>query len=158
MTDPYPWQPDLRQYSTWTVVVCLIGALLLTPFATANSLALVDAEILFAGKDKVRLTKEGNQSLSDLTLKLQRLAGILSIRIIGHTDDTGDEATNQQLSQQRADLIKRHFQTLFPEVHIMSLGAGESIPFAGNHTDVGRARNQRVQIQVIATGSVAGTD
>lgn len=126
--------------------------------AAADSLALVDTDIVFAGKDELRLSEEGYQSLRDLTLTLERFAGILSIRIIGHTDDVGEEAINRRVSQQRADWIKNHFKARFPKAHIMSLGAGESIPYASNHSDAGRARNQRVQIQVIASGSVPGRD
>ena len=157
MTDPFHCQTVLRKQNALTVLLCLICSLL-SPVAAADSLALVDAEILFVGKDKWRLTDDSNQTLRDLTSTLQGFAGILSIRIIGHTDDGGGETVNQRLSQQRADSIKRHFQARFPEAHIMSLGAGESIPFATNHNDAGRARNQRVQIQVIATGSVPGID
>lgn len=140
------------------MVVCLIWALLLMPIAAAESLVLVDADIVFAGKGDMRLSTEGYQSLRKLTLTLERFAGILSIRIIGHTDDVGEEAINRRVSQQRADLIKSHFTARFPKAHIMSLGAGESIPYTSNHNDAGRARNQRVQIQVIASGSVPGSD
>lgn len=128
------------------------------PIAAAESLVLVDADIVFAGKDDMRLSPEGYQSLRKLTLTLERFAGILSIRIIGHTDDVGDEAINRHVSQQRADLIKSHFKVRFPKAHIMSLGAGEAIPYTSNQNDAGRARNQRVQIQVIASGSVPGSD
>lgn len=126
--------------------------------ASADSLALIDVEIQFAGKDSLHPSTDGDQSLHELTLMLERFAGILSIRIIGHTDDAGEEAVNQHVSQQRAERLKRHFQARFPEAHIMSLGAGESIPAASNHNEAGRARNQRVQIQVIASGNVPGRD
>ena len=136
----------------------MLCALLFIPIASADSLSLIDAEILFAGKENTRLTDEGSQSLHNLTGMLEGLAGILSIRIIGHTDDVGEEEINQRISQRRADRIKRHFQVRFPKAHIMSLGAGESIPIASNHNIAGRARNQRVQIQVIATGNIPGKD
>lgn len=158
MTDRFHCQPLRRRNSASTIVLCLIWALLLTPIAAADSLALLDADIVFAGKGDMRLSPEGYESLRQLTLTLERFAGILSIRIIGHTDDVGEEAINHRISQQRADWIKNHFKTRFPRAHIMSLGAGESIPYASNHNDAGRARNQRVQIQVIASGSVPGRD
>jgi len=115
------------------------------------SLALLDAEILF-GLGDYELTQEGQDSLERLIIKLQRFDAILSIRIIGHTDNVGSTAYNQGLSTRRADWIKAHFSHKYPNAHMLALGTGETAPKFSNSTDYGRSRNRRVEVQVIATG------
>ena len=121
---------------------------------THRSLALLDGEILFGSGD-FELTPEGRLSLDRLINKLQRFDAILSIRIIGHTDDAGDEEYNLGLSQRRADWIKARFIYRHPEAQIWAVGAGESAPLVSNSTLAGQERNRRVNVQVIATGKAS---
>lgn len=69
------------------------------------------------------------------------------VLIVGHTDSTGSEATNNALSLERAksvrDFIADHGA---PSVRIETAGRGEREPVADNSTDAGRARNRRVEI------------
>ena len=116
-----------------------------------SSLALLDGEILF-GFGEFELTEEGQASLQHLLVELERFTGILSIRIIGHTDSAGPAAANLALSQRRADWIRDQFLARYPNVHIRSIGAGESVPITSNRTWLERQRNRRVEVQVIATG------
>lgn len=121
---------------------------------THRSLALLDGEILFGSGD-FELTPEGRLSLDRLINKLQKFDAILSIRIIGHTDDAGDEDFNLSLSQRRAEWIKARFIYRHPEAQIWAVGAGESAPLVSNATSAGRERNRRVNVQVIATGKAS---
>lgn len=115
------------------------------------SLALLDAEILF-GRGDYELTPEGKDSLERLIIKLEQFDAILSIRIVGHTDNVGTTSYNQGLSTRRADWIKAHFSHKYPNAHMLALGTGETAPKFSNSTDYGRSRNRRVEVQVIATG------
>lgn len=126
--------------------------LLLISSVGANSLALLDGDILF-DKDERALTAQGKKSLDTLVNTLHGFDGILSIRIIAHTDDQGEANANTALSQRRADWIAGHFKKHFPGIHIISLGAGGSIPRASNLSAAGRAHNRRVQVQAIASGN-----
>ena len=73
-----------------------------------------------------------------------------SIEVNGHTDSTGNEVANQELSQRRAqavvDTLHRLAPASFPlnrfEVH----GYGSQQPVADNNTAAGKAQNRRVQI------------
>lgn len=121
---------------------------------TPTSLALLDGEILF-GLGDFELTAQGRDSLQRLIAKLQRFDRILSIRIIGHTDDVGDPSFNQRLSERRANWIKEHFSQTYPDTHILTVGAGETAPLVSNSTGLGRKRNRRVEVQVIATGKAS---
>jgi len=69
------------------------------------------------------------------------------VDVIGHTDNTGADAYNQQLSEARASSVARYLesQKVLP-ARIMSRGMGESSPIASNDTPEGRALNRRVEI------------
>ena len=70
-----------------------------------------------------------------------------TIMIEGHTDSTGDEDYNLELSQQRADSV-REFLTLngIEPNRIMARGYGETTPVAPNDTAAGRQQNRRVEL------------
>jgi|GEM_PF-2714903 len=69
------------------------------------------------------------------------------VRVEGHTDDVGTSASNQKLSQERADGVRRQLisQGAKPE-QVTAIGFGEDKPIADNKTADGRAKNRRVEI------------
>ena len=70
------------------------------------------------------------------------------MRVRGHTDSTGDEAYNQQLSEKRAERVAEFLidsAELNPD-GISFDGKGAKDPVAENSTAEGRARNRRVEI------------
>lgn len=77
------------------------------------------------------------------------------VRIIGHTDNTGSDATNDPLSMQRAASARDYLTArgVDPQ-RVMINGRGEREPVADNSTEAGRARNRRVEIY-LAERSVA---
>ncbi|WP_259781030.1 OmpA family protein [Aestuariispira ectoiniformans] len=69
------------------------------------------------------------------------------VLIVGHTDSTGDDRTNQQLSEERAKTVALLFQEEGIPVHSLYFkGAGASQPVASNDTVEGRAKNRRVEV------------
>ncbi len=69
------------------------------------------------------------------------------VRIVGHTDSVGSDASNQTLSQRRADAIATALGELGVDSdRLTASGAGETQPVASNDTDEGRAKNRRVDI------------
>jgi len=67
------------------------------------------------------------------------------IEIIGHTDSTGDDEANLELSKKRADAVQHYLVTAGIAAHRMSTqGVGASQPVADNQTDEGRALNRRI--------------
>jgi outer membrane protein OmpA-like peptidoglycan-associated protein len=91
--------------------------------------------------------------------ELDRVARVLNkypqttIQIAGHTDSTGSEAYNVQLSQRRADAVKSALigKGVDPG-RMTTLGYGESMPIASNATEAGRQQNRRVEIRIIGQG------
>ena len=72
-----------------------------------------------------------------------------SILVEGHTDSTGSEAYNQQLSDRRANSVKKLLvQRGVPEFRINTIGYGESRPVVTNATPEGRQMNRRVEIRI----------
>ncbi len=69
------------------------------------------------------------------------------VHIIGHTDSTGPDAYNQQLSQRRASATATYLANQGVSMdRLRTEGRGESQPRASNATEVGRAQNRRVEI------------
>lgn len=84
---------------------------------------------------------------------LNRLAAVLgkgaSLRVEGFTDSQGGDAANQQLSQQRAEAVRRVLVDAgLAGSRIQAVGRGEASPVADNASAEGRARNRRVEIIV----------
>ncbi len=72
---------------------------------------------------------------------------IKKILIVGHTDDTGNEALNQQLSEKRARVVGKIFaQNGVKTQNIYYQGAGSTKPRADNNSAKGREENRRVEI------------
>ncbi len=65
----------------------------------------------------------------------------------GHTDSTGGETYNQQLSQRRATSVMHHLIFRGVDVsRITAVGYGEAHPVASNNNAEGRSRNRRVDV------------
>jgi outer membrane protein OmpA-like peptidoglycan-associated protein len=94
--------------------------------------------------------------------KLARFSGLvlahpgLMIQSEGFTDATGTLATNQKLSQQRADTVAQFLlgQGLPPD-RVTSKGYGPAYPVASNDTRDGRSQNRRVEL--VVSGDLIGT-
>jgi outer membrane protein OmpA-like peptidoglycan-associated protein len=71
------------------------------------------------------------------------------VQIVGHTDSTGNDAANIQLSRERANATRDYIASRgVPTSRIATDGRGPREPVASNDTDAGRARNRRVEIFV----------
>ena len=69
------------------------------------------------------------------------------VSIVGHTDSTGSDATNNPLSLERAQSVRDYLASRgVSSSRIETAGRGEREPIADNNSDAGRARNRRVEI------------
>lgn len=72
------------------------------------------------------------------------------VRLTGHTDSYGDDAYNQKLGQNRANIIKNYLISKGVAANkITASSAGESKPIKENSTSKGRAANRRTELQII---------
>jgi len=74
----------------------------------------------------------------------------LKVKITGHTDNIGAESFNMQLSIRRAESVKNYLvgRGVDPG-RLLTEGRGETQPIDTNDTDIGRARNRRIEFSVI---------
>jgi OOP family OmpA-OmpF porin len=101
--------------------------------------------------DKALLKPEGKATLQTLVAKLKD-TDIEVIVATGHTDSTGPEAYNVKLSMRRAKAVKAFLVSKgIPEARVFVEGKGEAQPTADNRTKDGRAKNRRVDIEVVGT-------
>jgi outer membrane protein OmpA-like peptidoglycan-associated protein len=72
------------------------------------------------------------------------------IEIGGHTDNTGDAASNLQLSQQRADSVRDYLVRQGVDSSVLTAkGYGDARPVASNDTEEGKFRNRRIEFNVV---------
>ena len=90
-----------------------------------------------------------------LYTELDRVAQVLAtypqttIFVAGHTDSTGSEEYNLQLSQRRADSVKNALiQRGVAAQRITAVGYGEGQPVGNNATEFGRQQNRRVEVRI----------
>lgn len=96
------------------------------------------------------LSAKGDQAMRNLIAKLGGYSKIEKVDIIGHTDSTGSDQYNQQLSEKRAATIKQFIVDAYADADINATGVGETQPVASNDTAEGRQQNRRVEIRVTA--------
>jgi OOP family OmpA-OmpF porin len=101
--------------------------------------------------DKSVLKPEGRAKLDDLVSKI-RDVNLEVIIAVGHTDSIGTDAYNQRLSVRRAEAVKAYLVSKGIERNrVYTEGKGEKQPVADNKTREGRAKNRRVEIEVVGT-------
>lgn len=106
-------------------------------------------KLLFA-KNESELTSNAQQSIARLTRILVEME-ILDVRVDGHTDTTGSQAYNDQLSLRRAKAVAEVMSNAgMPSGGISVRGLGSRIPVASNQTPEGRAQNRRVVLVIAA--------
>lgn len=102
--------------------------------------------------NKSTLKPAGMAELDDLAGKISGTARVSDIKIVGHTDSTGTESYNQQLSVRRATTVRDYLASKGVDANLMSVsGMGESAPIADNTTSAGRAQNRRVEVSIGVT-------
>jgi OOP family OmpA-OmpF porin len=101
--------------------------------------------------NKSVIKPEGKAKLDDLIGKIQGI-NLEVIIAVGHTDSVGSDAYNQKLSVRRSEAVKAYLVSKGIEKNrVYTEGKGEKQPVADNKTAEGRAKNRRVEIEVVGT-------
>ena len=101
--------------------------------------------------DKSVLKPEAKAKLDDLVSKSSAVA-LEVIIAVGHTDSVGTDGYNQKLSISRSEAVKAYLVSKGIEKNrVYTEGKGEKQPVADNKTSEGRAKNRRVEIEVVGT-------
>ncbi len=131
---------DLRRQTAGTGVdVIRSGEMLLLRLPATGTFDVGSAVIrpqAMSTVNEIGLTlKKFNQSLVD---------------VLGHTDSTGNPASNQALSQKRAESVAKQLRARgVAQARIATRGHAANYPIGDNLTEEGRALNRRVEIKVV---------
>lgn len=101
--------------------------------------------------DKATLKPEGRQLLDQVAAQARGLT-LETVIAVGYTDSTGPAAYNLKLSERRAAAVKAYLVEQGIDANrIYTEGKGEADPIATNATREGRARNRRVEIEIVGS-------
>ncbi len=104
--------------------------------------------ILF-DRGSATIEAESNPRLDRVVEFMEHMASV-RIRISGHTDNVGDAARNQQLSEARAEAVRAYLVSHgIDGSRVEAVGYGDSRPVASNDTEEGRAQNRRIEAEEI---------
>ncbi|PBJ12916.1 Peptidoglycan-binding protein ArfA [Pseudomonas ogarae] len=166
----------MRSYSSfflrWFAAFLLLAVLALSGCQTAPQKGLTPAQIAVLKQQGFELTDDGwafglsgkvlfgsdvenlNPASTEIVERIGKAllgAGIERVRVDGHTDASGSQAYNEQLSMRRAASVSKVLTSIgIREENVQLRGLGSSKPVASNDTASGRTENRRVAIVVIA--------
>ncbi len=116
---------------------------------TGDRLVVTLPEDILFEVDSARVNSGLRGDLMTVAASLQDYPGS-SVQVMGHTDNTGSAAYNQDLSERRANAVADVLLdggVAFNRIE--AVGRGEDQPVASNLTDVGKAQNRRVEIVIL---------
>lgn len=98
--------------------------------------------------DSANLSPGDQERLAPLADYLQQHPD-RNVVIEGHTDASGPDDYNRQLSQQRAEAVRNYLVSRGVSAgRIQTVGRGESVPVADNGSEAGRLQNRRIEVMI----------
>ena len=108
-------------------------------------------DILFP-VDSAAVSGQSQADLRAVAASLNRYPNSV-VNVIGHADNSGEAAYNQDLSERRAQAVAQVLVASGVSAgRINAIGRGEDAPLASNQTPAGRAANRRVEIVITPQG------
>ena len=147
---------DCWRDASWTPATAAAGCGAAAPAAKAAAPVAAASKVTYAADaffdfDKAVVKPAGKAKLDDLVAKVKGI-NLEVIIAVGHTDSIGSDAYNQKLSVRRAEAVKAYLVSKGIEKNrVYTEGKGEKQPVASNKTKEGRAKNRRVEIEVVGT-------
>ena len=137
--------------SSWTPATAAKGcdgALTAKATTVTTTKITLQADTLF-DFDKSAIKPEGQVALDNLANKLKNVKIEVAVAV-GNTDSIGTDAYNMALGQRRAQAVKTYLVSKgVPADRIYTESKGKSNPVASNATAEGRAKNRRVDVEVV---------
>jgi len=117
-------------------------------YVTADAIVITETVYFDTGKATIKPVSFG--LLDDVATVLNTYPQIKKVRVEGHTDSQGDDASNMKLSQDRAASVMAYLvgKGVAAE-RLTAQGFGETQPIADNATPAGRALNRRVSFVIV---------
>jgi len=112
-----------------------------------NSILVNLPDVTFA-VDSTTISPSFRAALDEVASSLLKYPNSL-VDVMGHTDSTGSDAYNLDLSRRRAEAVAGYLTMRgVPRARLATVGYGEQYPRADNTTPEGRALNRRVEIRI----------
>jgi outer membrane protein OmpA-like peptidoglycan-associated protein len=113
----------------------------------------VSSDVLFA-VDSADLSRQATRRIAEVADTLNERAAAGDVAVTGHTDSTGSDKHNDDLSRRRAQAVAAALEPLLtvPDLNLVIEGRGEREPVADNNTEAGRQENRRVTISFTPKG------
>ncbi|GGY36372.1 OmpA family protein [Parvularcula lutaonensis] len=114
-----------------------------------NDITLIMPGNITFGTNEATIRPDFYATLNSVAKVIQEFDKTM-VLVQGHTDSTGSDAYNDQLSVRRAEAVGNYLVAQgVPPVRIEAQGFGERQPIADNSTESGRAMNRRVEIKLV---------
>lgn len=122
-----------------------------------NYKQIADSQVTF-GFNKDSLTKTDKAQLDQFAAQLSTARGYI-LEVTGGTDSVGTAAYNYDLSQRRAQAVVQYIASKYkiPAHNFYLIGIGKDKEVAPNNTAAGRAKNRRVEIQLLSNMAQGGS-
>jgi outer membrane protein OmpA-like peptidoglycan-associated protein len=145
-----PWRTEV-DVAAGAGAVEVVAELAAEKVEVTRTSVVIREQVQFAF-DKADIDPASHAVLGQVASTLLLHPEIRRIEVQGHSDTRGTEAYNQDLSQRRAEAVRAYLigQGVEPG-RIEAHGYGASRPMGDNATEAGRARNRRVQFEIVAT-------
>ena len=118
-------------------------------FSSADLVTALNLMNIYFDTGSATITRDSQETLSAAAKAIAQAPEGTRIEVGGHTDNTGDAAANQTLSQQRADAVVARLGELGTgSAQFTAKGYGQDKPRADNSTEDGKAQNRRIEFTV----------
>jgi outer membrane protein OmpA-like peptidoglycan-associated protein len=146
-----PWRQDVRVGAG--VEPAVVDAVLGGGKVELTGTSVVIRERVNFAFDKADIEPDSYPVLEQVASTLLLHPEITRLEVRGHTDDRGTEVYNLDLSQRRADAVRAFLlrREIEPS-RVEAKGFGTTRPVATNTSEAGRAKNRRVEFEILATG------
>lgn len=123
-----------------------------------DALKLVMGNSVLFATGKSMLSPEAQAVLSKVAYNLDQFPDT-DVTVVGYTDNTGSEAVNDRLSNERAQTVVNYLENHgVAAARLKAVGRGWNDPVTSNATAAGRAQNRRVEIYITASKQMIEQD
>lgn len=138
---------DMCEFYQWKMKPCKVKTVEKAKPAAAVKVEKVVLQGVKFDTASAIIRKDAAKILNENIAKLKNKDN--KIAVVGYTDDRGSEKLNLKLSDARANSIKDYFiKNGIAADRVSSVGKGAANPVADNKTEVGRAENRRIELEL----------
>jgi OOP family OmpA-OmpF porin len=115
-------------------------------FSAQDLVSALNLNVINFPSGSAQIPPESTDYLNRVATAIKAAPTGTVLEIAGHTDNSGDSASNMTLSQQRAEAVRSYLvEQGVPPGMLVAKGYGDTRPVASNDTDEGRFRNRRIE-------------